>query len=48
MKEIIVKIQYDEQRGFIDSSFVFDALSEYTKGDGIISVEDVDPDFTLE
>ena len=48
MKEIIVKIKYDERRGEVDSSFVEDALQVYTKGSGIISVEDVDLKFTPE
>lgn len=40
MKEIIVRIKYDENRMQIDSSFVLDALMEYTKGDGIIDAKE--------
>jgi hypothetical protein len=42
MKEIIVRIKYDETRMQVDSSFVLDALMEYTKDDGIIDVKEVE------
>lgn len=41
MKDIIVKIQFDENRYILDADMISDALQEYTKGDGISNVQEI-------